>query len=176
MASYKEIVTKAVLGKGRKTFYTEYEIKPEIEPTAVLGCWIINHTFQGRREGNKIILTGSFDTNIWYSCEGDTKTEVIRQNNTYTEIVTVHKNSTTEGEEEIIVRSLKNPTVTKADVKDGTITYTVEKELGIEIVGDTKVKISIEDGEDPWEEIGPDINTEIDQSVNEDYLNEKKSD
>lgn len=43
MASYKEIVTKAVLGKGRKTFYTEYKIKPEIEPTAVLGCWIINH-------------------------------------------------------------------------------------------------------------------------------------
>lgn len=175
MASYKEIVTKAVLGKGRKTFYTEYEIKPEIEPTAVLGCWIINHTFEGKRSGNQIILTGSFDTNIWYSCEGDTKTEVIRQHNTYTETVIVHKNTSSESEEEIIVRSLKNPTVTKAEVKNGTIAYTVEKELGVEIVGDTKVKISIEDGEDPWEEIQSDMNSEIDQSVNEDYLNEKKS-
>ena len=36
MASYKEIVTKAVLGKGRKTFYTEYEIKPEIEGLSII--------------------------------------------------------------------------------------------------------------------------------------------
>lgn len=43
MATYKEIVTKAVIGKGKKTFTTTSSIRPEIVPTTVLGCWVINH-------------------------------------------------------------------------------------------------------------------------------------
>lgn len=170
MATYKEIVTKAILGKGRKLFQTDNSIKPEINPTAVLGCWVVNHNFKGERSGDKIILSGTYDVNIWYSCDNDTKTEVIRQSNSYEETVNVNKNNEAAGAEEIIVRSLKNPTVTKAEIKDGTINYTIEKELGIEIVGDTKVKISIEDGEDPWEEIGSDTDSQIDKEVNEEYL------
>lgn len=43
MANYKEIVTKAVIGKGKKKFITKSEITPEVVPTTVLGCWVINH-------------------------------------------------------------------------------------------------------------------------------------
>lgn len=43
MASYKEIVTKAVLGKGKKTFVDIYSTVPSCTPTTVLGCWVINH-------------------------------------------------------------------------------------------------------------------------------------
>ena len=43
MSSYKEIVTKAVIGKGKKSFNDVYTITPEIAPTTVLGCWVINH-------------------------------------------------------------------------------------------------------------------------------------
>ena len=41
MSSYKEIVTKAVIGKGKKSFNDVYTITPEIAPTTVLGCWVI---------------------------------------------------------------------------------------------------------------------------------------
>lgn len=43
MAIYKEIVTKAVIAKGKKDFKDVYTVTTEIEPTTVLGCWVINH-------------------------------------------------------------------------------------------------------------------------------------
>lgn len=43
MASYKEIVTKAVISKGKKFFRDNYSVEVETTPTTVLGCWVINH-------------------------------------------------------------------------------------------------------------------------------------
>lgn len=43
MATYKEIVTKAVIGKGKKYFKNSYSLKPADKPSNVLGCWVINH-------------------------------------------------------------------------------------------------------------------------------------
>lgn len=43
MTSYKEIVTKAVVGKGRKRFSSTYTMSQDVNPTTVLGCWVINH-------------------------------------------------------------------------------------------------------------------------------------
>ena len=38
--------------------------------------------------------------------------------------------------------------------------YTIEKELGIELVGDIKVKIEANNEEDPWDEILEESNVE----------------
>ncbi|MDD6224154.1 MAG: outer spore coat protein CotE [bacterium] len=179
MANYKEIVTKAIIGKGKKTFTTTEAITPETLPTTILGCWVINHNFKGHQKGNKINIEGSYDVNIWYSCLDDTKTEVIRKTTTYLESVAVPKR--TDGNlsnEEVIIRSLKQPSCTRADIVNGKIEYTIEKELGIEIVGDTKVKIAYDEEEDPWEIITDEtteedirnIEQEIDNEVNEEYL------
>lgn len=43
MANTREIVTKAVLGKGKRTFTTTNSVTPEITPSTILGCWVINH-------------------------------------------------------------------------------------------------------------------------------------
>ena len=43
MSLYKEIVTKAVIGKGKKYYKNSYTITTDNEPTTVLGCWVINH-------------------------------------------------------------------------------------------------------------------------------------
>ncbi len=43
MATYKEIVTKAVIGKGKKYFKNNYSLTPADKPSNVLGCWVINH-------------------------------------------------------------------------------------------------------------------------------------
>ena len=45
MANFKEIVTKAVIGKGKKYYKNSYTITTDNEPTTVLGCWVINHVF-----------------------------------------------------------------------------------------------------------------------------------
>jgi len=177
MSTYKEIVTKAVLGKGKKIFTNTDSVTPEILPSTVLGCWVINHNFSGYKQDNKIIIEGNYDVNIWYSCLNDTKTEVVRKNNSYKEVVSAPRLNTNDqiDNEQIIIRSLKEPSCVKTEIEDGKIKYTIEKELGVEIVGDTKVRIAAEDSDDGWENIVDTIDEdgiqkEIDNEVKEEIF------
>ncbi|MEF2690795.1 MAG: outer spore coat protein CotE [Bacilli bacterium] len=170
MAVYKEIVTKAVIGKGKKSFSDSYTVTPETIPTTVLGCWVINHAFKGYPNSGKIVIDGSFDVNIWYSYDNDTKTNVISKKITYTNTSTVNvKNGEITPDTEVIVRSLKQPTCKKVEIKDNDITFTIEKELGIEIIGDTKAKILVEDDDESWDTLD-DVEEQIDNEVNENYI------
>lgn len=179
MAAYKEIVTKAVVGKGKKYYRNTYTVNTETTPNTVLGCWVINHKFSGHEVNGKIEINGSFDVNLWYSYENDTKTSVITKNITYTELVTVSQKETTDSStKDIIVRSLKQPSCVSAKENGNTINIEIEKELGIEIVGDTKVKIAIEEDEEPWDEIAEEVDDktleEISESVDPEYIKEEE--
>ena len=177
MSSYKEIVTKAVIGKGKKYFKNTYTIEATNKPTTVLGCWVINNNFKGYKTGEQIGVDGSFDVNIWYSYENDSKTTVINKQIKYNELfnVKVKQNADLTGDTDIIVRALKQPSCSKVNIEDdGKITFDIEKELGVEIVGETKMKIAIEEDEEPWEdldnEVTEDIEKEIDENVKEDFV------
>jgi len=166
MSNFKEIVTKAVVGKGKKTTIDNHSINSLTNPSTVLGCWIINHTFSGTKEKDSIKVNGSFDTNIWYSKDDNTNTEVYKDSVSYEEVIPIKKLEDYDGQDEIIIRIVKQPTVTKALLKDGVLNYTIEKTIAAELVGDAKIKVGIEeniDNEDPIEE-------EIDEEVNEDFL------
>ena len=79
MANYREIISKAVISKGKKTFSQKDSLKITNIPSTVLGCWVINHQFSGIKQNNQIIINGSYDVNIWYSYDNDTKTDVVKQ-------------------------------------------------------------------------------------------------
>ena len=174
MSKTREIVTKAVVGKGKKSFTTTKTVTPTNIPNTILGCWVINHDYNGKRNDNKIIINGSYDINIWYSTDNDTKTEVIKDTNNYKEEVLSPNINEDVSNEEVIIRSLKQPTCIRCDIIDGKIEYTIEKELGIEIVGDVKVKISYDEDEDPWQKLEDSkdlqVEKEIDKEVDENYL------
>ncbi|MFV0250033.1 MAG: outer spore coat protein CotE [Bacilli bacterium] len=177
MAAYKEIVTKAVIGKGKKYFKNNYTITTENIPTTVLGCWVINHKFKGYKSGEKIGVDGSYDVNIWYSYESDSKTTVVNKKIDYNDLfnVKIKENADLTSDTDIIVRTLKQPSCTKVTIdENGNINFDIEKELGVEIVGETKMKISIEEEEEPWDDIDDDVNDEIlndiDETVRENYI------
>ncbi len=176
MAAYKEIVTKAIIGKGKKYFKNNYTLTPEEKPTTILGCWIINHQYRGFQSNGKIVIEGSYDVNIWYSYDNNSKTSVVTKKEEYSEAVnlTRRNDSNITDDTSIIVRGLKQPTCSGVEIQDGNINYTVEKELGIEIIGETKMKISVEDDEEPWEIIDDEVddNTlkEIDEQVEEKFI------
>ncbi len=177
MASFKEIVTKAIIGKGKKYFKNNYTISTTDKPTTVLGCWVINHKFKGYKTGDKIGVDGSYDVNIWYSYDNDSKTTVVNQKIDYNELfnVKIKENADLTGDTDIIVRTLKQPSCSGVNIEnDGSISFDIEKELGVEIVGETKMKISIEDDEEPWDEIDDDVDeevlNEIDENVDEKYI------
>jgi spore coat protein E len=182
MASYKEIVTKAVIGKGKKFFKNNYTIKSETTPTTVLGCWVINHKFKGYKSGDKIGVDGSYDVNIWYSYEGDSKTAVVNKKIDYNDLfnLKLKDNGDYGTDTDIIVRTLSQPNCTKVNIMDdGSINFDIEKELGVEIVGEKKMKIAIEDDEEAWEEIedevDDDILKEIEDSVDVNYIKTNKT-
>lgn len=177
MAVFKEIVTKAIVGKGKKYFKNNYSIKADDIPSTVLGCWVINHKFKGYKSGDKIGVDGSYDVNIWYSYDNDSKTTVINKKVEYNDLFNVKTKSSSDlsGDTDIIVRTLKQPTCSKVEINsDGNIEFVIEKELGVEIVGETKMKISIEEDEEPWDivddEATDEVLEEIDNNVNEDYI------
>ena len=167
MANYREIVTKAVIAKGKKTFTTDNSITVENNPSTVLGCWVINHNFNGVRNNDKININGSYDVNIWYSYDNDTKTGVVKQTNNYNEVVNMREPDEDLTNEEIIVRSLKQPSCTDVSIEGNTINYNIEKELGIELVGDIKVKIEANMEEDPWHEIVEENKEEVIDKIDE---------
>ena len=175
--AFKEIVTKAVIGKGKKHFNNNYTIEVDNKPTTVLGCWVINHNFKGFKSNDKIGVDGSYDVNIWYSYENDSKTTVINKQITYSDLFNVleKENADLSSDIDVIVRSLKQPNCTKVNIEDGKINFVIEKELGVELVGETKVKIAIEEDEDEWEEI-----VDIDETlkdidkVDENYIEDNK--
>ncbi|MGN1371028.1 MAG: outer spore coat protein CotE [Candidatus Coprovivens sp.] len=172
MSNYKEILTKTVVGKGRKNFKSDYSLTPENTPNTVLGCWVINHNFSGTNTKNDVNVNGSFDVNVWYSYDNDSKTAVTTRNFTYNELLRlrVKDMDALSNNNEIIVRSLKQPTVQDVKIKGNEVHLSIEKELGVEIVGESKVKIATLEDELPWDELD-DSNDEID-SINETYMGE----
>ena len=172
--NYKEIVTKTIIGKGKKTFKDEDEVIVERNADTVLGCWVINHKMRGKKEGDYIKINGNYDINIWYSYDNNTKTDVISKKYEYEEKVRVRvkDNSTLDDDSQIIIRSLKNPTCINISNENNIIKYTISKELGIEIVGDQKIRIPITNSEEDYDVIidENEISNEIDNQVNEDYI------
>ena len=131
----------------------------------------MSHTFKGYNSNGKVAVNGSYDVNVWYSYDNNTKTNVIARTFNYSDIINVNlKDKLTDGNE-IIVRSLTAPSASDVFVEGNTLKLTVEKELGVEIVGDIKVKINVLDDYDDYEEDNSNLTDDI--NIDEDYLNKK---
>lgn len=120
-----------------------------------------------------MIITGSFDANVWFSYDNDTKTTVITKTINYQEEEKLNTVQQEVANKDIIIRSLKQPTCISAKEEENSINIEIEKELGIEIIGDTKVKISsVDDEDDNWDLLGENQTDELDK-INPNYLNEE---
>lgn len=170
MAEYKEIVTKAVIAKGKKSTSNKYALEPEEIPNTILGCWVINNTFNGTSVGDSIIVNGSFDVNVWYSYDNDSKTAVSTKKYNYSDTMHMKSLNSLDSRPEVLVKSLKQPTVADVKIDNGVVNLSIDKELGIEIVGNTKIKVPVETLDDDYEILEDDPPLEEIDKVNEDYL------
>ena len=174
MGNYREIISRAVVSKGKKVFSQKDEIKVNNQPTTILGCWVINHKFNGVKQNDKIVIEGSYDINIWYSYDNDTKTDVVKETHTYSEIIKMHDVTSEYDNASIVVRSLSDPKCVNVNINTDNIDYQVDLELGIELVGDVKVKIAVLDNIDDYDLLEENTtDKEIEDSVDTNYLNEE---
>ena len=58
MNEIREIVTRAVVAKGKKVFNLVEKVKTKEKPYSILGCWIINHEFEASKI-NEVVKSGN---------------------------------------------------------------------------------------------------------------------
>ncbi|MFI3329780.1 MAG: outer spore coat protein CotE [bacterium] len=172
MSEIREIVTKAVIAKGKKTLNLTEKISTSIKPYSILGCWIINHEFEATKTNlDSVKVIGEFEINIWYSETNNTKTDIIRQKIQYTkdiQIKTIVKEFI-ENTDDILARIIQHPTVTNAKIFDEYVEADINLEILAEIIGETKMKVTVFNPETTWEE-----EVEVtDMDINEDFINIK---
>ncbi|MBR2712849.1 MAG: outer spore coat protein CotE [Bacilli bacterium] len=168
MSKYREIVTKAIIGKGKKYFKNKYNLEASEKPSTVLGCWIINNRFNGKLDNNDAVVNGTFDINIWYSVDNNTKTNVLSDTISYNDVINIKSKLDVDlNDAEIIVKVLKQPECTNVNINGNSIEFEIEKELGIEVVGDTKVKILTEEDEEDWVSFDDKLDEDVNKAIDE---------
>ena len=67
---------------------------------------------------------------------------------------------------------MKQPTVNDVKIEGNDVKLIIEKEMGVEIVGEEKIKVPIEDDEDDYEEIVDEAKIdEVVEQIDTEYLN-----
>ncbi|CAM3519532.1 outer spore coat protein CotE [Marinicrinis lubricantis] len=138
----REIITKAVCGKGRKFSQATHSVNPPHTPSSILGAWLINHQYEAVKSSGGIEVVGTYDINIWYSYDGNSKTDVAKETVSYVEEVPLsyldpkHRAAT----EEVYAEATQEPNCVEANLtSDGTVRIRVEREYRVEMVAETKV-------------------------------------
>ena len=162
MSQYREIITKAVVAKGRKFTKSSHTICPAHHPSSILGCWIINHKYEAIKVGKKVEIHGSYEINVWYSYNQNTKTEVVTEKVQYTDVVSIkYRDPDAFDDQDIIAKAVQQPNCLEAIVSpDGqNILVRVEREFYVEVVGETKICVAVSPNgrcEDEWDVDGDD--------------------
>lgn len=170
MNEIREIVTKTVIGKGKKLIRLQETVVPDNEPFSILGCWIINNDFLATLNENTVNLDGSFEVNIWYAYDNNTKTDVAKQVVNYNEVIKtkqIVKDLNSECRD-VIVRMLQQPTCTNACIEENNIVIDIIFEVIAEIIGEAKMVVAVLSPVEGCEPIDDDFENEI----NENFINE----
>lgn len=171
MSQYREIITKAVVGKGRKFTKTTNTISPAHRPSSILGCWIINHKYEAKKAGKKVEIRGSYEINVWYSYNHNTKTEVVTEKVQYVDSISLkYRDSDSQDDQDVIARAIQQPNCIEASISsDGDkVVVHVEREFAVEVIGETKVCVQVNpegckdddwesDAEDEFDDLDPDF-------------------
>jgi spore coat protein E len=170
MNEIREIVTKAVVGKGKKIIRIKENVAPRYEAFSILGCWIINHEFEACLADNNLVeIVGNFEIDIWYAYDDNTKTDIAKKVVGYTQKVKTRPivKEVNDDSKDVLVRIIQQPTCTNAKIVDAEIEVEIVLEVVAEIIGETKMMVTVFTHIENCEPIEEDFENEI----NENFIN-----
>lgn len=178
MGEYREIITKAVVAKGRKFTQSNHTISPKHNPTSILGCWIINHKYEAKKVDKTVEICGYYDINVWYSYNDNTKTEVVTERVEYKDVIKLkYRDKDCLDDREVIARVIQQPNCCECVISPSgnKIIVHVEREFLVEVIGETKVCVAVhvdkcdcEDDDDVWGL--DDVDDEDFEAIDPDFL------
>ncbi|GGL65315.1 outer spore coat protein CotE [Sporolactobacillus putidus] len=147
--AYREIITKAVCGKGKKFSQSAHTVTPTHKPSNILGCWVINHKFKTQYQKDAVVVEGTYDINTWYSYNNNTRTEVVCETVGYRDRVplTLRDKQAFSDRADVSCRPLQEPNCLEAKIapNGNKVVAQVEREFLVEVIGETKVKVKVDD-------------------------------
>jgi spore coat protein E len=176
MGDYREIITKAVVAKGRKFTQSNHTINPDHNPSSILGCWIINHTYEAKKCGKTVEVCGYYDINVWYSFHDNTQTEVVTERVEYTDIIKLkYRDPDCLDDLDVIAKVLQQPNCVEAVISPNgnKIIVEVEREFLVEVIGETKVCVEVHPDKckcDDDDDRGFDVEDEEFEELDPDFL------
>lgn len=164
---YRELITKAVIGRGKKFSQSAHTVSPTHKPSSILGVWVINHNYKAYYSKDSVIVEGRFDVNIWYSYSNNTKTEVVTETVPYKDEITltVKDKNTISDEFDVIVKLLQEPNALEANISPNAnkVVTQIERECVVDVIGETKVRVHV-DQDDEFVAEDEEWNDEIEEA------------
>lgn len=155
MSNIREIYTKAIVAKGKKLSKNTYSFTLGHIPNEILGCWIANHHYEATIKNRVPKAIGTFDVHIWYSYKDETESMVEKHQVTYIDDMQVTKKEDREFEaaDQVKARCLEKPKCLSASHNEKDVTLEIEKEMQIEISGETCIKVEVKNEEEVWDDL-----------------------
>ena len=161
---YREILTKAIIAKANETIKESVSCNTNKNISKILGCWIINHNYNINLCNQKIYVEGSYDVYFWYGYDDNTKCSLLTKTYEFNDEIpfnyTLEKSNLSE-KNELLDYEITPPSCFKMTFENDELIIKVERKYAIDIIGETKIKIKVDD-------------VIIDQMINTDYVNERK--
>lgn len=147
--AYREIITKAVCGKGEKRTTEVHRIHPKHRPSTVLGCWIINHRYEAyKTDEGQIEIRGNFDVNLWYAFDEHRQTEVVLQEVSYCDRITLEdlEENIAEDTYDCLAKVVQQPTCIQCTIHENgeEVEVEVEREFVVKLICETNVLVRVE--------------------------------
>lgn len=181
---YREIITRAVCGKGRKFTKEKHTITPSHNASSILGCWVINHLYNAKQKSKDTVeVNGSYDINIWYSYNDNTKTEVVTERIRYKDQVplSIQDEQCIDDAYDVHAKVIQQPNCLECEITKecDQLVVEVEREFVVKVIGDTKVYVKVDPSrvqhkeEDTW-----DFKVTVDEldDVDPNFLSNRKKD
>lgn len=146
MKRLRQIVTKAVIAKGKKRTESSEVLRPPNTPTSILGCWVINHHYSAKKVGKYVEVSGKYDVNVWYAYNNHSKTAVYSETIPYKDRIKLHyRDEEIIDSNEVHVKVLQQPNCIEAIInqKGDCFNIVIEREFLVELIGETKIVVSV---------------------------------
>lgn len=157
----REIVTKAVVSKGKIVDSNEIELEVEDNANKAIGCWIINHNYLSVVENNKVYANGCYDIHIWYAIDESKDTKVFKKTIEYKQEFSLDNNVFDRENSEYKIYCIEYPNCNNLQLVDNKFIINIKKGLAIDVIGESKLLVQVSDG----------VHKEDDLGINPNYIN-----
>ena len=158
----KEIVTKAVVSKGKIIDNKEISFQIVENVNKAIGCWIINHNYLSVVENNKVYCCGRYDVHIWYAINNSADTLLYKKTIDYKEEFNMENSNFDLENSEYKVYCIEYPTCTNLQLFDNVVSINIKKGLALDVIGESKLLVQVSDS---WGQ------EEASLGINTNYLN-----